>query len=169
MRNTGASLQKILIANRGAIARRIVRACNELGKQSVVVYSEADADAPYLAEASEAWALAGTAPQDTYLNQPALLDIARDSGADGVHPGYGFLAEHAGFAQAVIDQGMTFIGPAPQWLEQMGDKVAARKLLAAHGFPVFRGSELITDLSHAGELAQDIGYPVIVKPTGGGP
>ena len=166
--DTGVSLQKILIANRGAIARRIIRACDRLGKQSVVVYSEADADAPYLEEATEAYPLAGVAPQDTYLNHQALLDIAAEAGVDGIHPGYGFLAEHAGFAQSVIDAGMTFIGPAPRWIAQMGDKVAARELFAQHDFPLFEGSELISDGDDVTVVAATIGYPLIVKPTAGG-
>jgi acetyl-CoA carboxylase biotin carboxylase subunit len=161
-------MHKILIANRGAIARRVIRACHELGLESVAVYSEADADAPYLAEATEAHALPGVAPVATYLNQQALLDIARKTGVDGIHPGYGFLAEHAEFAQSVLDCGLTFIGPQPKWLQQMGDKVAARALFAQQGFPVFPGSELIEDVGHAAALAEEIGYPVIVKPTGGG-
>jgi len=161
-------LQKILIANRGAIARRIIRACDQLGKESIVVYSEADADAPYLAEATQAYPMAGVTPQDTYLNQQALLDIAAEAGADGVHPGYGFLAENAGFAQSVIDAGLTFIGPQPRWIGQMGDKVAARKLFAQHDFPLFEGSELIADVAAAAGIAETIGYPLIVKPTGGG-
>jgi acetyl-CoA carboxylase biotin carboxylase subunit len=161
-------VQKVLIANRGAIARRVVRACTEMGLASVVVFSEADADAPYLQEASEAYPLAGVAPAETYLNQAKLLEIARRSGADAVHPGYGFLAEHAGFAQAVLDQDITFIGPQPVWLAQMGDKVAARALMQQRGFPVFPGSALLTSVQAAERAAQNIGYPVIVKPTGGG-
>ncbi len=161
-------MHKVLIANRGAIARRVVRACHQLGLKSVVVYSEADAGAPYLEEASEAYALLGVTPKDTYLNQAVLLAIARDSGADAIHPGYGFLAENVDFAEAVLQQGITFIGPRPTWLAQMGDKVAARALMAQHGFPVFAGSELLTDPQQAAALAADIGYPVMVKPTGGG-
>ena len=133
-----------------------------LGLHSVVVYSEADAGAPYLEEAGEAYPLLGVKPADTYLNQAVLLAIARDSGADAVHPGYGFLAENAAFAQAVLDQGLTFIGPRPNWLAQMGDKVAARALMAKHGFPVFPGSELLSDPDQAAALAGEIGYPVMV-------
>jgi len=161
-------MQKVLIANRGAIARRVVRACQQLGLQSVVVYSEADAGAPYIEEASEAYPLIGVTPTDTYLNQSLLLAIARDSGADALHPGYGFLAENAVFAQAVLDQGLTFIGPRPTWLSRMGDKVAARALMSEHGFPVFPGSELLADPQQAAAVAADIGYPVMVKPSGGG-
>ena len=101
-------MQKILITNRGAIARRVVRACSEMGLESVVVFSDADADAPYLQEASEAYPLAGVAPGDTYLNRAKLLEIAKQCGADAVHPGYGFLAENASFAQSVIDQELIF-------------------------------------------------------------
>ena len=162
------SITKVLVANRGAIARRIVRACNELGIASVVVYSPADADAPYVQEASAAYALSGLRPLESYLDQGQLMQIASTSGADAVHPGYGFLAENAGFAQRVIDTGMTFIGPAPQWLSRMGDKVNARQMMAAQGMPTFAGSDLITDLQAAGEAAQRIGFPLVVKPSGGG-
>lgn len=159
---------KVLIANRGAIARRIVRACRALGYDTVAIYSEADIGAPHLAEATETYPLAGTSAVDTYLNQERLLGIMAQSGADSVHPGYGFLAENAEFASRVLDAGYTFIGPDPRWLAQMGDKVAARSLMAGQGFPVFAGSELLTDVEQAGIEAERIGYPVLVKPTGGG-
>jgi len=162
------AIRKILIANRGAIARRIVRACNELGLESVVVHTSADAHAPYIDEASEAHALRGLRPADSYLDQEQLLGIARTSGADAVHPGYGFLSENAGFAQKVIDAGLTFIGPDPVWLERMGDKVNARRIMAEQGMPVFDGSDFITDLATAHEVAQTIGFPLVVKPSGGG-
>ena len=161
-------MQKILIANRGAIARRVIRACSERGIASVAVYSDADDGAPYLAEASEAIHLPGSAPQDTYINQDALLAAVARTGADGVHPGYGFLAENASFAQAVIDHGATYVGPRPRWLEAMGDKVAARALFAEHGFPVFAGSPIVEDVDAAREAATAIGFPVLVKPSGGG-
>jgi acetyl-CoA carboxylase biotin carboxylase subunit len=159
---------KLLVANRGAIARRIVRACSELGIDSVVVYAEPDAHAPYVAEATQAFALPGQRAADTYLNQELLLQIARTAGAHAVHPGYGFLAENAAFAAQVIEQGMLFVGPAPHWLRTMGDKVNARKLMAEHGFPVFAGSEVITNVQSAIDAAERIGFPVLVKPTGGG-
>ena len=162
------SITKVLVANRGAIARRIVRACNELGIASVVVYSPADADAPHVQEASAAYALSGLRPLESYLDQDQLMQIASTSGADAVHPGYGFLAENAGFAQRVIDTGMIFIGPAPQWLSRMGDKVNARRIMAAQGMPTFAGSDLITDLQAAGQAAQRIGFPLVIKPSGGG-
>ena len=108
----------VMIANRGAIARRIVRACNELGLASVVVFSPADAGAPYLEEASQAYPLTGLRPVESYLDQEQLLQIAQQSGADAVHPGYGFLSENPVFARKVMDAGMIFIGPDPVWLER---------------------------------------------------
>jgi acetyl-CoA carboxylase biotin carboxylase subunit len=162
------AIRKILIANRGAIARRIVRACNELGLESVVVHTSVDAHAPYIQEASEAYALSGLRPADSYLDQDQLLSIARTSGADAVHPGYGFLSENAGFAQRVLDAGLTFIGPNPSWLDRMGDKVNARRIMAEQGMPVFDGSDFITDMATAREVAQTIGFPLVVKPSGGG-
>ena len=161
-------LTKVLVANRGAIARRVIRACDAMGLASVAVYSDADQGAPYLAEASESYALAGVSATDTYLDVNALLDIARRSGADAVHPGYGFLSESADFAAAVIDAGMVFIGPSPNLLRQMGDKVAARAIMQQAGFPVFPGSDLISDAAVAERVAAEIGYPVLIKPTGGG-
>ncbi len=161
-------MKRVLVANRGAIARRIVRACHACGLEAVAVYSEADAGAPHLDEADGSFALDGVTAADTYLNQAALLAIAERSGADAVHPGYGFLAENAGFAQAVMDAGLVFVGPSPRWLADMGDKVAARRLFAEHGFPVFAGSERLADGDAAQAAASAIGYPVMVKPSGGG-
>lgn len=159
---------KVLVANRGAIARRIIRACSELGIASVAVYSEADAGAPYLEEASEAHALAGNTAAETYLNDSALLKVLQSSGADALHPGYGFLAEKADFARSVISTGAAFIGPDPKWLAAMGDKVAARKLMADAGFPVFPGSEPLENLDQALAAAQMLGYPLMLKPSAGG-
>ncbi|MEM7100751.1 MAG: biotin carboxylase N-terminal domain-containing protein [Pseudomonadota bacterium] len=159
---------KVLIANRGAIARRVIRACSEMGVKTVALYSDADAQAPYLAEASESYHLPGNKAVDTYLNQDAVLAAMQHCGVDGVHPGYGFLSEHVGFAQRVADAGSTFIGPATQWLEAMGDKVAARETMAGQGFPTFGGSEALRDFEHARALAQEIGYPLMLKPSGGG-
>jgi acetyl-CoA carboxylase biotin carboxylase subunit len=160
--------RRLLIANRGAIARRVVRACNDLGIESVAVYSEADAHAPYLSEASRAVGLPGVSAGETYLNTAALLEAVRASGADAVHPGYGFLAENADFARAVAAAGATFVGPDPKWLEVMGDKVAARRLLADHGFPVFPGSGGLSSLDEALSAAAELSYPVLLKPAAGG-
>ncbi|MEM9622864.1 MAG: biotin carboxylase N-terminal domain-containing protein [Pseudomonadota bacterium] len=163
-----SQVTRILVANRGAIARRVVRACNEMGLHSIALYSDADAQAPHLAEASETVHLPGNRALETYLNQAAILQAAVDTGADSVHPGYGFLAENADFAEAVQAQGLTFVGPAPRWLRDMGDKIAARSLFADNQFPVFAGSAQITDAAHAQQLAQEIGFPVMLKPAGGG-
>ncbi|HEX7036732.1 MAG TPA: biotin carboxylase N-terminal domain-containing protein [Pseudomonadales bacterium] len=160
--------RKVLIANRGAIARRIVRACEALGIASAVVYSEADAGAPYLDEAGEALPLTGSAPNETYLNVEALLRCLDACGADAVHPGYGFLAEQAAFACAVAERGATFIGPSPRWLSAMGDKLEARSRMAEQGFPVLPGSAALADLDAARAAAADLGYPLMLKPAAGG-
>ncbi len=160
---------RILIANRGAIARRVVQACHTLGVDSVAVFSDADAGAPHLAEAGRTWRLAGERAEETYLNQPALIEAIRATGADAVHPGYGFLAENPGFAAAVEAAGARFIGPRPQWLETMGDKVAARRLVSEQGFPVFAGTDRIEpDPGNLRRQAESVGYPLLVKPVGGG-
>ncbi|MEQ8859599.1 MAG: biotin carboxylase N-terminal domain-containing protein [Pseudomonadales bacterium] len=159
---------KVLIANRGAIARRVIRACDALGIASAVVYAEADAGAPYLAEAGQALALPGSRAADTYLNAPALLACLDACGADALHPGYGFLSENADFAEAVVARGATFIGPSPRWLRAMGDKIRARSLIAEHGFPVFPGSEALQDLAAARAAAERIGFPLMLKPAAGG-
>lgn len=160
---------RILIANRGAIARRVVGACRALGIESVAVFSDADRAAPHLSEASRTWRLAGERAEETYLNQAALIEAIRSTGADAVHPGYGFLAEHAGFAEAVEAAGARFIGPRPRWLATMGDKVAARALAAEHGFPVFAGTDRIEPgAEELRRLAEGIGFPLLAKPVGGG-
>ena len=161
-------LAKVLVANRGAIARRIIRACQALNIASVAVYSEADRDAPYLAEATQALPLRGNSAAESYLDQQQLLAVAVESGADAVHPGYGFLAENAAFAAAVIGRGLTFIGPEPRWIEQMGDKVNGRRMLGDAGMPVFAGSGLIEDMASAEAFVAEAGLPVVVKPSGGG-
>lgn len=161
-------LSKVLVANRGAIARRIIRACHSLGIASVAVYSDADKGAPYLAEASEAFPLRGSSAAESYLDQQQLLAVAAHCGADAVHPGYGFLAENADFATAVLGQGLVFIGPQPHWIEQMGDKVNGRQLLSDAGMPVFPGSGLVEDLASAQAFVEQVGMPVVVKPSGGG-
>ncbi len=160
--------RKVLVANRGAIARRVIRACNDLGIASVAVYSDADAGAPYLAEASEAIHLAGERAAETYLNVEALLAAAQNTGADALHPGYGFLAESGAFARAVTAAGLVFVGPDARWLETMGDKVAARALAAEHGFPVFSGSDRLSGVTAAQAAAEVVGFPLMLKPAAGG-
>ena len=135
-------MKKVLIANRGEIAVRIVRACADYGVQSVAVYADADLDALHARMADEAYGLEGNRPADTYLDIGKLIAIARRSGADAVHPGYGFLSESAGFAQAVLDAGLIWIGPSPHAIQSLGDKVQARKIALKVGAPLVAGTPL---------------------------
>ena len=160
---------KIIVANRGAVASRVLRALNEMGIQSVALYSEADAGAPYLAMASETYAIGPAPARESYLNQDLIIDILQKSRADGLHPGYGFLSENAGFAQRVIDAGARFVGPSPKWIDAMGHKTRARELAAQHGMPMSKGSPVLPmDNDLILKAAREIGYPVLVKPAGGG-
>ena len=165
-------MKKILIANRGEIAVRIIRACREMGLSPVAVYSECDRVALHVRLADEAYPIGPSAPRDSYLRIEGLLDAARRSGADALHPGYGFLAENQAFAAAVRDAGLTFIGPTPDAIALMGDKIAARAAARRAGVPVVPGTEqpLAADLSHAdvAQLADTIGYPLLVKAVAGG-
>lgn len=161
--------QKILIANRGAVAARILRTLRRMGIRSVAVYSDADRELPYLADADETYALGAPSPAASYLNQDRLLDILAHSGADGLHPGYGFLSENAAFAARVNATGACFIGPSPEWIDAMGHKTRARALMAKHGMPMSPSSGLLDDDAQAIEAAaRAIGYPVLVKPAAGG-
>lgn len=161
--------RKILIANRGEIALRVLRACQELGIQSVVVYSEADRDSLPVKLADEAYCI-GPAPSiASYLQVHNILSAAVVSGAEAIHPGYGFLAENARFAQMCVDHGITFIGPSPSVIEGLGDKVRAREIMRAVGVPTVPGSDgPIEDLDAAREVAGRLGYPVIIKAAAGG-
>src|SRR5262245_47858631 len=160
---------KVVVANRGAVAARVLRALKEMGIASVAVYSEADAGAPYLEMAGESHLIGPAPARESYLNQDALIAVIRKSGADGLHPGYGFLSENAAFAQKVTDAGARFIGPSPQWIAAMGHKTRARELAAAHGMPMSRGSGVLpADREAIAAAAREIGYPVLVKPAGGG-
>jgi acetyl-CoA carboxylase biotin carboxylase subunit len=160
---------KVIVANRGAVASRVLRALNEMGIHSVALYSEADAGAPYLAMASETFAIGPAPARESYLNQDLIIDILKQSHADGLHPGYGFLSENADFAQRVIDAGSRFIGPSPRWIDAMGHKTRARELAAQHGMPMSKGSPVLPmDNEAILRAAREIGYPVLVKPAGGG-
>ncbi len=160
---------KVIVANRGAVASRVLRALNEMGIHSVALYSEADAGAPYLAMASETYAIGPAPARESYLNQDLILEILKKSHADGLHPGYGFLSENAAFAQKVVDAGARFIGPSPKWIDAMGHKTRARELAALHGMPMSQGSPVLPmDNEAILKAAREIGYPVLVKPAGGG-
>ncbi|MCW6508298.1 acetyl-CoA carboxylase biotin carboxylase subunit [Lichenifustis flavocetrariae] len=163
------ALRKILVANRGEIAVRIIRAAQDLGLATVQVYSKADADMLAVRLADEAVEIGPAHPVKSYLKIDAILQAARDTGADAIHPGYGFLAENAGFAEAVEAAGLVFIGPTPETIRTMGDKAAARASAQAAGVPVVPGSDgVISDLATAPALAEAIGYPVMIKAAAGG-
>jgi acetyl-CoA carboxylase biotin carboxylase subunit len=161
-------LKKVLIANRGEIAVRIVRACRELEIPSVAVYSDADEEALHVRLADEAVHIGPAKAQKSYLNIEAVVEAARDKGADAVHPGYGFLAENASFAAACRDAGLAFVGPSPETMEKIGDKSAARQLAKEADVPIVPGTEGNATPDEAMEKAGEIGYPVMVKAAAGG-
>jgi acetyl-CoA/propionyl-CoA carboxylase biotin carboxyl carrier protein len=162
-------LKRLLIANRGEIAVRIMRACRELGVETVAVYSDADARAPHVLAADKAVRIGPAAPRESYLNTEAIFEAVRATGADAVHPGYGFLSERAFFARACEDRGLIFVGPPSTAIERMGSKVGARRLMQAAGVPVVPG-ETPADESDAAlmEAAERVGFPVLIKPSAGG-
>src|SRR6266403_6391868 len=162
-------MRTVLVANRGEIAVRVVRACREAGLRTVAVYSDADRGAPHVLAADQAIAVGPPPARESYLNIEALLGAARTAGADAVHPGYGFLAESAAFAEAVEAAGLVWIGPPPQAIATMGDKLAARATVARAGVPLVPGTELVAaDVATARRQIAALGYPVLVKAAGGG-
>jgi acetyl-CoA/propionyl-CoA carboxylase biotin carboxyl carrier protein len=168
-RRSNRIISKVLIANRGEIAVRIARACKDAGIGSVAVYAEPDRDALHVKVADEAFSLGGTTPADSYLVQSALLDVAARSGADAVHPGYGFLAENASFAQAVLEAGLVWIGPSPEAIDSLGDKVKARHIAERAGAPLVAGtSEPVGGAPEIVAFAQQHGLPVAIKAAYGG-
>jgi propionyl-CoA carboxylase alpha chain len=160
-------ISKLLIANRGEIAARVIRTAHALGVATVAVYSDPDADAPYVTLADEAVRLPGAAPADTYLRGDEIIAAASNTAADAVHPGYGFLSENAAFARACAEAGLIFVGPAPDTITAMGDKVAAKALMAAAGVPVLP-SVTVTDAGNLADAAAEVGFPLLVKAAFGG-
>src|SRR5215212_1547846 len=162
-------IRKVLIANRGEIALRIVRACADVGVKSVTVFSEADRTALHVRASDEAYPIGPSPSSDSYLRIDKLIDVARKAGADAVHPGYGFLAENAEFADAVIDAGLTWIGPSPDSMRRLGDKLSARRLAQQAGVPIVPGSDVsLENFEDAAAAAERIGYPVLIKASAGG-
>ncbi|MDE2248036.1 MAG: acetyl/propionyl/methylcrotonyl-CoA carboxylase subunit alpha [Xanthomonadaceae bacterium] len=161
--------ERVLIANRGEIACRVIRSCRRLGIHSIAVYSEADRDAQHVRLADEAWPIGGPLPAESYLRIEAILDAAKKSGAQAIHPGYGFLSENTAFSRACQQAGIVFIGPDPESIEAMGSKAAAKHLMAKHAVPLvpgYDGDE--QDNGYLAARAHDIGYPLIIKPSAGG-
>lgn len=163
------TIEKLLIANRGEIALRIHRACHEMGIKTVAVHSTADADAMHVRLADEAVCIGPPAAADSYLNIPAIISAAEISGADAIHPGYGFLSENAQFADIVEAHNLIFVGPKPEHIRIMGDKVEAKRTAGALGLPLVPGSDgAVSDFDDARRIAREIGYPVIIKAASGG-
>ena len=159
---------KILIANRGEIAIRIIRACKEMGISTVAVYSEADRESLHVALADQAICIGGTKAEDSYLNGPRILSAAMYTGAQAIHPGYGFLAENRDFADQCQRMGIKFIGPGAEIIAKMGDKDAARRLMKENGVPTTPGTDILRDSQEALKAAEEIGYPVLLKASAGG-
>ncbi len=161
--------KKVLIANRGEIALRVIRACREMGISTVAVYSEADRDSLHVRFADEIVCIGPPRPQESYLNVPRIISAAEVTGAEAIHPGYGFLAENGDFAEACESCGIKFIGPSPAVIKQMGDKAAAREAMLRAHVPVVPGSlGAVSEIDDAVEIAHEIGYPVMIKASGGG-
>ena len=160
--------KKVLIANRGEVAVRIIRACRELGIPTVAVYSQADANSLHVSLATEAYCIGPNESAKSYLNIPAIISAALISGADAIHPGYGFMSERADFAEICKEHNIKFIGPSPESMQLMGDKATARKTMTSSNVPITPGTGIITDIEEAKANAKKFGYPVIVKATAGG-
>ncbi|MBX5334376.1 acetyl-/propionyl-CoA carboxylase subunit alpha, partial [Rhodococcus fascians] len=167
--HASAQITKVLVANRGEIAVRVIRAAADAGLASVAVYAEPDADAPFVRLADEAFALGGQTSAESYLVIDKILDAAAKSGADAIHPGYGFLSENADFAQAVIDAGLIWIGPSPQSIRDLGDKVTARHIAARAKAPSVPGtSEPVEDANEILAFVDEHGLPIAIKAAFGG-
>jgi acetyl/propionyl-CoA carboxylase alpha subunit len=162
-------MKKVLIANRGEIARRVIRTLRKMGIASVAVYSDADANAPHVTEADEAVYLGESPSSMSYLKQDLILEHCKRLGVDGIHPGYGFLSENAEFARKVKEAGIVFIGPSPEAMDLMGDKLSAKQAVKSYNVPLVPGiDEAISDVTEAKKIAKEIGYPVLIKASAGG-
>jgi 3-methylcrotonyl-CoA carboxylase alpha subunit len=160
---------RVLIANRGEIACRVIRTCRRLGIHTIAVYSEADKDAQHVRQADEAWPIGGSLPAESYLRGDAIIEVAKKSGAQAIHPGYGFLSENTDFSRACIEAGIIFIGPDPASIEAMGSKAAAKHLMRKHGVPLVPGYDGDNqDNAFLAQQAHEIGYPLLIKPSAGG-
>ncbi len=163
------SIRKLLVANRAEIAMRVIRTAKRMGIATVAVYSEGDAKLPHVSAADEARCIGSVTPADSYLNMDKIIAVAHETGAQAIHPGYGFLSENAEFAQKVMDAGCIWVGPTPESMRSVADKIAARNLMEAAGVPVAKGTrDPISDVGEALKVALQIGYPLMVKPSGGG-
>jgi len=162
-------IKKVLVANRGEIAIRVMRSCREMGIETVAVYSEADRKAMHVRYADDAWPIGPAPSAESYLKMEKIIEVAKQSGADAIHPGYGFLSENARFAELCQKEGIIFIGPSPYAINTMGDKITARKTMIAAGVPVVPGTtEPIRDIKKAVEVIKEIGLPVMIKASAGG-
>ena len=162
-------MKKVLIANRGEIARRVIRTLKKMNIKSVAVYSDVDKNAPHVDEADEAVHLGASPSSESYLRQDRILKACKDLGVDAVHPGYGFLSENSEFARKLKEIGVILIGPSPEAMEVMGDKLKAKQAVKSYGVPLVPGiDEAITDVKRAKEIAMEIGYPVLIKASAGG-
>jgi len=162
-------MKKVLIANRGEIARRVIRTLKKMNIASVAIYSDADKNAPHVLEADEAVYVGESPSSESYLKQDVILQYCKDLGVDGIHPGYGFLSENAGFARKVKEAGITFIGPSPEAMEVMGDKLSAKQAVKEFNVPLVPGVDrAITDVNEAIKIAEEVGYPILIKASAGG-
>ena len=161
-------MERVLIANRGEIAVRIIRACRELGLHTIAIYSQADEESLHVSLATEAYCIGPAASAKSYLNIPQIISTALISGAEAIHPGYGFMAERPDFVEICNDHGLKFIGPSVEAMKKMGDKATARKTMIENNVPVLPGTDIINDLDEAKKFIKEVGYPVIIKATAGG-
>ncbi len=162
-------MKKVLIANRGEIARRVIRTLKKMNITSVAIYSDADRNSPHVLEADEAVYVGESPSSESYLKQDLILDYCKELNVDAIHPGYGFLSENANFARKVKDAGMKLIGPSPESMELMGDKLSAKQAVKSYNVPLVPGvDEAITDVAEAILIAEQIGYPILIKASAGG-